>query len=520
MATTFEAAHSSDILGTITTVDRLIIHGHMRAFWCHGAFARFLIRQGVHIMKGFAHYVQKATDKIKAQGERIAARAGRPFIYQQAVVKGKDDLARKIAKEDGVTQGLICVFSTMELATCFALVGGHIVPRLRKCLHLYYYVIDREFGFMHIRVQTWFPFQIQIYINGREWLARQLDRRGIAYERYENTFLWIDDLEAARKLCERLPRYQWLRILDAFAYRVNPLLPLLAGNGLGSYYWAIDACEVATDIMWKSRKSLLQIMGDLFDHAMRAFSADDVMRFLGRKLQPRVVELKTSHRRFPPHADDLGRWRPEARRIKHVIGHNWLKMYDKWSVLRIETVINRPTEFRILRFEKDRKGRFHARPVRMGKSILNLSRYLQIGEAANRRYLEALVDVKSTGPAVSELDALTRSHVVDGRRYAKLNPVSSQDCRVFEAVLAGEHAISGLRNRDIRARLYHSQPATPEEAKRRCARISRLLVKLRGHGLLAKVPGRRLYRVTHKGYRAMNAAVSFRRVAFPAALAA
>jgi hypothetical protein len=68
----------------------------------------------------------------------------------------------------------------------------HIVRDFGQIMHLYFYVIDRELGFMHIRLQTWFPFQIQIYLNGHEWLARQLERRGIEFERYENTFLSIE----------------------------------------------------------------------------------------------------------------------------------------------------------------------------------------------------------------------------------------------------------------------------------------------------------------------------------------
>jgi hypothetical protein len=93
------------------------------------------------------------------------------------------------------------VFSTVEPAMCFALAGGAIRPRLRKCLHLYCYVFHRELGFIHIRLQTWFPFQIQVDPNGHERLARQLERRGVAFERYENTFLSIADLLLAQRLC-------------------------------------------------------------------------------------------------------------------------------------------------------------------------------------------------------------------------------------------------------------------------------------------------------------------------------
>jgi hypothetical protein len=49
----------------------------------------------------------------------------------------------------------------------------------------------------------WIPYECQIYINGREWLARALDRAGIGYVRYDNSLLAIDDLHAAAELCDR-----------------------------------------------------------------------------------------------------------------------------------------------------------------------------------------------------------------------------------------------------------------------------------------------------------------------------
>jgi len=521
MNTVFERQHRERIVGSLTTVDRLIIHGHLRSFWYQGmGFERFLTRQGFRI-GDFGSYVQQATARIKAQAEKLAAKAGRPFIYQDRVVKGKDELARGIAKRDGITEGLVCVFSTLEVASCFAVVRGSIVRRPRRCLHVYFYLIDRELGFMHVRLQTWFPLQIQIYVNGREWLARQLDKRGIGYRRYENTFLGIDDLTTARRLCESFGRRRWWRLFEAFARKLNPLLPLIGQLGFGSYYWAVDACEIATDIMWKSRRGLCGIVDDLFDHALRAFSATDVVRFLGRKILPSKAQLATTYRSFAAEgeAKEAARRRPESRRIKHRIRRNWIKMYDKWSVLRVETVINNPLDFRVVRFEKDTKGRKHGRWVRMGKGVQNLSRYLEVGEAANRRYLDALAEVRPCRRTITELDELCRGRIAGGRRYARLNPVGEDDCQVFAALLDGANAISGFRNRDLQARLYSRDASSSLETRRRCNRVSRLITKLRGHGLVAKVPGRRLYRVSLRGHRVMGAALRFRHVDFPEALA-
>jgi hypothetical protein len=91
---------------------------------------------------------------------------------------------------------------------------------------------------------------------------------------------------------------------------------------------------------------------------------------------------------------------------------------------------------------------------------------------------------------------------------ARFNPLNPADLALFRVALAGEHAIVGFRNHDLTRRLYRRPPADRDEAHRRCERVSRLIVKLRGHGLVAKVPRSRLYRVTHYGQQVMTAAVA------------
>ena len=96
--------------------------------------------------------------------------------------------------------------------------------RPRKCLYLYFYYIDKEFGFMHIKLQTWFPFEIQIYINGREHLAKMLDQEGIGYRRYDNCFLQIDNLERAQELFDGFVERKLSRTFDALAHRIHSFL--------------------------------------------------------------------------------------------------------------------------------------------------------------------------------------------------------------------------------------------------------------------------------------------------------
>jgi hypothetical protein len=510
----FLSIHQDAIVGTLSTFDRLIFKGHLTRLYIGESFQIFLAKQGV-LLKDFGPYVEQTTEELKAAVKKLAEEAGRPYQYLDAAVtrkKGlsKEDMARSIAEADNISEGLICVFSTVEACASFGVRKNstthklEVVAQRRKCLHFYLYYFDAEFGFMHIRLQSWWPFTIQVYINGREWLARQLAQLQIAAERYENSFLHIADLAAAQALCEHFVHREWPRVLDALARRVNPKLAVVETAGFGGYYWVIDQCEIATDIMFKDRLRLLHIQPDLLQGAMLAFSAQDVMRFLGRKLHPSFKgEVITGLKK-----------RPEGWRVKHYLAGNWIKMYDKFSVLRIETTLNNSRQFKVLKATGDER-----RWMPMGKGVANMWRYYQVALQANERYLDALASVQLKGEAVTELNDLCRSHTRDGRRFAKFNPIAPDDARLFAAAMSGEHIINGFRNHDLCARLYDSRPASPAEATRRCARVSRLIAKLRGHGLVAKVKSSRLYRVTARGYRLMSAALGFRSITFPQALA-
>jgi len=513
----FLKIHSDAVVGILSTFDRLLFKGHLTTWFPAGAFARFLYHEGV-LLKDFKDYVSRVSAELKTHAEQLAEETGRAFIYlTSATTKAqgcsKEDHARRIIEEEGIEEGLVCVFSVLEPCSSFTVQGNRethrlqVVRRARKCLHFYFYWLDPEFGLMHVRLQSWFPFSLQVWVNGREWLARQLDRENIAYVRYHNTFLSIEDLPRAQALCERFARRKWPRVLDALAKTVNPMLPTIRNAGFGSYYWVVDQAEYATDVMFRDRATLESIYPDLVEHAL-SFGAEDIFRFLGRKLHPNFKGEATT---------DLKR-RPEGRRIKHRIQRNSLKMYDKASVLRVETTINNPREFKVLRIRTEAQGQRSRRWMPMGKGVANFWRYSQVARQSNERYLEAMAYAPPKGEAVSELDRLCRPRVVRGTRYARFNPVSTHDCDLFCAVLNGDHAIRGFRNRDLQRLLYPSAPRSKAERRKRSAHIGRQLAKLRAHGLIGKVQKSRLYRPTAKGLRLMSAAVRYRTHLFPEAL--
>ncbi|OLC38950.1 MAG: hypothetical protein AUH28_01225 [Acidobacteria bacterium 13_1_40CM_56_16] len=135
----------------------------------------------------------------------IAEQEGRPYVYLHEKLR-KEDLAKEIAERDHIEQGLICVLSVLEPCRTFSFRSEKGKPFVasarRKCLFLYFYFIHRDFGMMHVRLQTWFPLQIQVYANGHEWLARKLKKNAIRYTKPENAFLWIQDLASSETVCK------------------------------------------------------------------------------------------------------------------------------------------------------------------------------------------------------------------------------------------------------------------------------------------------------------------------------
>ncbi|HAM58523.1 MAG TPA: hypothetical protein DCQ64_25180 [Candidatus Rokubacteria bacterium] len=127
--------------------------------------------------------------RLKDHARQMAAREGRPYQYFGKRTR-KEDLARQLAERDGIEEGLVCVVATVEPCRTCSLRwregAAFIQSARRKCLILYDSFMDREFGLIHVRLQTWFPLQLQVSVNGHEWLARKLAHHGVRYTKHDN----------------------------------------------------------------------------------------------------------------------------------------------------------------------------------------------------------------------------------------------------------------------------------------------------------------------------------------------
>jgi hypothetical protein len=488
---------AENVTGTLECFDRVIFKGHFRPIMFGEGMEKFLGRHGV-LIKDYKSFVQSHSDRVVEHAVQMAGEAGRPYQYLRKHIR-KDDEARALMERDGVEEGLVCVYSQLELCPTFKIARGPSRPRIvsarRKCRCLYFYFADPVLGLIHVRLQTWFPFTIQIAVNGHEWLAHRMREARVAYAQVENAFVALSNGEKAQQIADQFPRQDWPVLLSELALRVNPLFEsIFAGMG---YYWTVDQAEYATDILFRDRRALGPLYRKLVEHAFFCFSPRDVLGFLGKKLTGNFkAEVLKDFKQ-----------RAEGMRIKHRVGRNWIKMYDKHGcILRVETVINDPYGFLTYRRGK-KKGKKVMGWFPMTKGVTGLSRYAEVARSANHNYISALAVVQDPAAAQKLLQLCARPVRRDQKCYRGFNPAADEDHALFKAVLQGEHHLHGFQNADVRKAIYPTVQSDRKTQRRLAARIRRKLKRLHVRGLIAKIPHSRRWRVTRKGHLYMGIAV-------------
>jgi len=492
------------VTGVLQGFDRLRFRGTKRLLANVRGMMHYLWRRKV-LLKDFKEHMLEATRLVREATEQIALSRGRPLVYLSNPSLSKEDQAREIARRDGVTQGLICILSSVELCRSFEIYRNAQTKQIelqggtRKCLHYYHYFLHPELGFGHARLQTWFPFTMHVCLNGREWLGRQMDREGLGYVRRDNCFVGVADVGRAQALLDLQLRTDWAGTLNEIARQANPVEPDVLGECPVEYYWSAEQSEWATDVMFRRPGDLARIYPGLIRHGLTAFGSKEVMRFLGRKVYAQ------GYGRFAGEVVSDLRERPEGLRLKHRINRNSIKMYDKQgSVLRVETTINDPWDIKVYRpKEGDAGGGKTWRYLRKG--VADLYRRAQFSGSANERYLAALGTAEDHTPLRLLTEPLCRPVKWKGKSARALNPLSPQDAALLSAVHRGEFTLNGFRNRDLRTILYGEKDVLLPERRRQSGAVTRKIRLLRAHGLIHKLPHTHRYQVSPAGRRAITA---------------
>ncbi len=474
--------YKKQIAGVISSYDRLIIQGTLPG-WCFaGGMTAFLNRNKIRIFD-YPQFTNALREEIRSHAEAIARENDLKIEFIRKIKAfRKEERIKEILKERGTYPGLVHIFSAME--TCVSYKAWHDKTTGKtslqydsgKCLHYYFYFIDKEYGLCYLRVPTWCPFRLQFYFNGHNLLATKLSKQGIDYEMRENAFLKIDDWEKAQSLSDSIRTEDLHQVLDILASRY---IPFLQRYGL-IYRWSIMQAEYATDIVFKRQADLGPLYETLVRTAVHSVKPENIASFLGQKL----------HGNYQGEMGNNFNTRILGTRIKHHMGAVSIKMYDKFGiVLRIETTTDDVSQFRHYREVQGHDGSRKSKVAPMKKNIYSLYILAQFLKGANRRYLEFISTFDDPSDGAKKLIKISEPVKEDDRSYKGFNFFSQADQKLFEVLARGEFNINGFQNKMIRKFIPDLSPSS----------VTRILKRLLLHGLIKRVARSRKYYLTKLG---------------------
>lgn len=509
----------SVVTGVLHGFDRLRFRGSKRQLSYATGMLSWLNFSRVPL-KEFKLFASETTVSLCQSIETVAQAADR-FQYLNNSQQSKEETALEMARQAGRRKGLIAVLACVEPCQTMQVRGNRETKKLElrsepsKCKHYYHYYLDPVYGLRYTRLQSWFPFTMHVGLNGREWLARQLTRAGIGYEQRDNCFVSVSDFAAAQELVQQQLTTAWPALLDGWARQSCPWLFGKSLKGSLPYYWSLQEGEYATDFAFRSADDLQRLYPTLVRHALTTLHGADVLRFLGYRVRQDGRPRTNLSEEVVTRVKEL----VEGTCVKHRAAGNLLKMYDKFGqVLRVESLLLNVKDFKVYRTREGDEG--GAKEYwRLRKGVADLHRHAEVSAKINERYAEALASAAEPKPLAELTKDLGRRRTVNGRSLRPLNPLAPEDAALLEAISPGEYAISGFRNRDVRARLYGDAPDAKKK-KQQAAKVTRLLRLLRGHGLITKVPKTHRYQLTDHGRQCVAALLAARQANTPQLLLA
>ena len=467
--------YQDKITGTLSCLDRVIITGTIPQLCYSQGMTSYLYSQKIKIFD-YAKFAEPFREELRNNAEKVARENNIEIEFVRKTHIRKEDLVKKVLDKRGYHTGLVHILSAME--SCNSYRPWHdkgtgktfLKGTQGKCLHYYFYFIDPYLGYGYIRVPTWCPFKLQIYINGHNILASELDKNNIKYTMLDNAFDYIEDpfdnqsgFEKAQEICDDIDIKKIHKRLDILSKKYCPVI----SHFNQVYHWSIMQAEYATDIVFKKQKDLQAIYSELVATAIHTVKPDNIATFLGHKVDSRYQGEMGNNYNI----------RIQGSRIKHTMGKSSIKMYDKFSkILRIETTTNNVSFFKHYREVEHRNGTKSMRHAPLKKNIYSLTLLSILFKAANKRYLEFISAFDNKEAGRKRLEKVTKSKKENNRNYKGFNLFSKEDLTLLLTVLRGEYNIFGFRNKDIRMRI-------PEF---NTGKVSRLLRRLKVFGLIKK----------------------------------
>lgn len=394
----------------------------------------------------------------------------------------KDDVAKEHLARFDRSEGVLFIGKAQEKAPVFRTEKrrhpetGQPYPWIVKSTAMvnqyYFYCVDEDFGPFFLKYSSYFPYNAKLCINGHEYLKRQLDKEGIAYQALDNGVLTCENPKRMQEIADSLSAEKICDLLHKWQARLP--FPFAEADTAAGYSYNVSILQ--------AEFSLTQVLdrpvsGRLFFEQVIRENLD-----IGRPDQTQLVFARRVTKRTP------GRFRTRiitegvTPSLHADYKNTRIKQYHKEGrALRTETTINNTRDFGI------------------GRGILNLPALRQIGFSANRRLLE--VERLSHDCALGEeaFDRLQSPLTKENQRTSALRFADRTVQALLGAMAMFRLQPNGFSNRDLRQPF--GELLGPEAAAITQGRMTYNLRRLRLHGLIVRIPRSHRYQITQFGLR-------------------
>jgi len=468
----------------VECMDRIYLNGYVPNLQVGGQVVSFMTAHlgypipSPAIIEKMGTAFRKAVDRFVADNAVPVVQFGksdrkievmRPYLASQART-GRSGVAAI-----GIAQEFQNVFASTKK------MGDNGVPWFsfykadRRVTCYYFYVWDVDFGPAFIKVCAYFPYPMKVWLNGHEWAKRQASQAGIGFSELSNGFASCADPAALQAICDRLGPGSIEVFFERWMSRLP--LPLTDADRAAGYWWELSMrqIEVSRTLVFDAPRH-----ARVFFEALVADNLD-----IGRPDSVELLFHGPRHVGRPVKLDCVPRTRIVTRGTEVTVNAFYkssrIKQYLKHGrALRIETVVNSPDD------------------LRCHRRLVHLDELQARARAVNRR----LLDTERVGqgcvlasPAFERIARPTLTE--DGRKAPALRFGDLRVQALAGALCTTMLAVTGITNKSLRALMTGLLEGTAYTMNQAGYDLTRLRV----NGLITRIPGRNLYRLTGDGLR-------------------
>jgi hypothetical protein len=414
----------------LESLDRLYLNGFVPKLQYGAGLVQFLCQHRGHPIASPA-LLGQITGRFVANVRDFAQRHDIP-LFPFRHKESKDQRAHQLRARRAVRDTVVFIGVAQEKAYAFSarrLPGQPVrfeFARNKSVIpnYYYFYLDDGDWGESFLKVCSYAPWGLKLYLNGHEWLKRQLAKEAIGFEALDNGFLSCQNPERLQALADSLGPKEVQAFLTKWLNRLP--LPLSAADRAAGFDYQLS--------IWQMEVSLTQIMDRPV--AGRQFF-EEVIRDnldLGRPDRVQLIFPRKIIRTTP------GSFRTRVlREGVHPSLHVSYKHFDLKQYYK---------EGRGLRSE----GTFHD-PGDFGvnKGIENLPYLKDLGCQINRRLLEVERVSQNCGLSAGSIQRVVQPTVTkDGQRAPGLKFGDPRVMALMLVLCQFSSVIEGVRNRELR----------------------------------------------------------------------